>query len=261
MQPNEPVFKPPHWGWNVVAYLFAGGIAGGLGVIAALADPRDESGRKLRRTAQIGSLAISAVIPPILISHLGRPERFLYMLRTFKPGSPMSLGVWGLVAYSAIAGINVFADDDALTIGQAVLGAYVTGYTGVLLAATAVPLWSDGEAHIPAACVCSGIASASAFASVLSVLTGNSAAVRRLESFELVATAAEAIVLMHFATTKGERARRLVLRAAPPLAIAFVAGLIHPPRRYMRARSLITSGITLIAGYLFRHALIEEAKR
>ena len=38
------------------------------------------------------------VSPMLLISDLGRPERFLNMLRVFKVTSPMSVGSWVLVA-------------------------------------------------------------------------------------------------------------------------------------------------------------------
>ncbi len=255
---GRPVLKAPHWGWNVVTYLFLGGVTGGLGIIAALADPKDESGLKLRKTARYTALAVAAANPVILISHLGRPERFLHMLRTFKPGSPMSLGVWGLVAYSATAAATTVIEDDRLTALQALLGAYLAGYTGVLLSATAVPLWGAGKAHIPAASVCSGIASACALVSAISCMTGNSEAVRKLERFELVATAGEVAVLVHFSMAGGPRVGRLASRVAVPLALALVGNLVHVPERYGRMRTLLASALTMTAGYLFRNALIAE---
>jgi formate-dependent nitrite reductase membrane component NrfD len=257
---DRPVLKAPEWGTSVIAYLFLGGVTGGLGIIAALSDPRTESGRKLRKTARITSLVLAAANPPILISHLGRPERFLHMLRTFKPGSPMSLGVWGLLAYSTTAAASTVIEDDTLTLAQALLGAYLAGYTGVLLSATAVPLWGTGKMHVPAASVCSGVASACALASAISCVTGNGEAVRKLERFELVATAGEVAVLAHFNATGGPRVRPLVRRVAVPLALALVGNLVHVPKKYERTRALLASALTLTAGYLFRRALIEEGK-
>ncbi|HEY8322090.1 MAG TPA: NrfD/PsrC family molybdoenzyme membrane anchor subunit [Candidatus Baltobacteraceae bacterium] len=257
---DRPVLKAPHWGWNVVTYLFLGGITGGLGIVAALADPRTRSGRKLRTTARVASLVVATANPLILISHLGRPERFLHMLRTFKPGSPMSLGVWGLVAYTGAAAASTAIDDDRLTALQAILGAYLAGYTGVLLSATAVPLWGAGKTHIPAACVCSGVASACALASAISSLTGNVDAVRRLERLELVATAGEAAILIHFNASGGPRVRQFVGRVAAPVALSLVAALVHVPERHRRLRTLLASALTLTAGYLFRNALIEVGK-
>jgi len=258
---DRAVLKAPRWGTSVVAYLFAGGVAGGLGIIAALADPREESGRRLRRTARVATLAVAAACPPILISHLGRPERFLHMLRTFNPRSPMSLGVWGLVAYSGVAGIAVLKDDDGLAVVQAVLGAFLAGYTGVLLGATAVPLWGAGKAHIPAASVCSGIASACALANGLCAIGGNAGVSGKIERFERLAAGAECAILAHFAATRGYGARRLVERVAPALAVALVAGLVHVPKRRATARTLVAAAATLTAGVVFRKALIDEGKR
>lgn len=257
---DRPVLKAPHWGWNVVTYLFLGGITGGLGVIAALADPKTASGRKLRTTARVSSLVVAAANPLLLISHLGRPERFLHMMRTFKPGSPMSLGVWGLIAYSTTAAASVVIDDDRLTALQAVLGAYLTGYTGVLLSATAVPLWSAGKTHIPAASVCSSVASACALAGAISSVTGNIEVVPKLDRLELVATVCETAILVHFAAKGGPRVRRVVERMAVPLALALVGNLVHVSKKHLRTRTLISAALTLTAGYIFRHALIEEGK-
>ena len=46
---------------------------------------------------------------------LGRPERFLNMLRTIKLTSPMSLGSWILSAFSAGAGVAAAAEIDRMT--------------------------------------------------------------------------------------------------------------------------------------------------
>lgn len=253
--------KAPPWGWSVVAYLFAGGVAGGLGIVGALADPRAPSGRRLRRSAHVASLAIAAACPPLLISHLGRPERFLHMLRTFKPRSPMSLGVWGLVAYSSVAGLDVLVADGSLAALQGALGAFLAGYTGVLLSATAVPVWGEGKAHIPAACVCSGVAGACAFAGCISALAGDRDAAGKLERLEFAATLGEIAVLAHFAATRGRETRRMVARIAPGLAVAFAANRIHVPKRRETARTLLTTAATLAAGWIFRQVLVDEGKR
>ena len=210
---DRPMLKAPHWEWNVVTYLFLGGIMGGLGLIQLLAHPERDDERRLKRTARITSFILAAGNPAILITHLGRPERFLNMLRIVKVKSPMSLGVWGLVLYSGAAGANVvrelavdgvlprwmrFLAPGFMAPAQALLGAFTAGYTGVLLSATANPFWGSGKRHIPAASVCSGLASASALASLLSTLEGNHQAVHKLERLEMVAGAAELLVLADF---------------------------------------------------------------
>jgi hypothetical protein len=84
-----------------------------------------------------------------LIADLGRPERFLNMLRIFKPRSPMNMGAWCLVSFSGVMAGAVAAD--VLKLPRAarglgglasVLAGYLGSYTGVLLASTAVPLWA-----------------------------------------------------------------------------------------------------------------------
>ena len=77
-----PLLKPPVWTWEVPAYFFVGGGAGAAAVIAAaarLSGGRDELARDARWIAAVGG----AIAPPLLISDLGRPERFLNMLRVF----------------------------------------------------------------------------------------------------------------------------------------------------------------------------------
>ena len=103
---DRPMLKTPHWEWNVVTYLFLGGIMGGLGLIQLLCRLERREDRTLKRAARISSFVLAAANPGILITHLGRPERFLNMLRIVKFKSPMSMGVWGLVLYSGAAGAN-----------------------------------------------------------------------------------------------------------------------------------------------------------
>src|SRR5262249_61943385 len=73
---------------------------------ARLAGGRPEIVRDARWIAAAGG----AIAPPLLIADLGRPERFLNMLRVFKVQSPMSIGAWTLVAFSNAAGASAFAD-------------------------------------------------------------------------------------------------------------------------------------------------------
>src|SRR5690606_27448765 len=80
---------------------------------------------------------------------LGRPARFVHMLRIFKPRSPMSMGSWCLTAFGGLATTAVGADllgrrvaARRLGAAAAVAGGYLGSYTGVLLASTAVPVWA-----------------------------------------------------------------------------------------------------------------------
>ncbi|MHB8177509.1 MAG: NrfD/PsrC family molybdoenzyme membrane anchor subunit [Vulcanimicrobiaceae bacterium] len=284
---ERPLLKGPHWEWNVVTYLFLGGITGGLGLIALLAGDSPQE-RRLRRTARYASLALAAASPAVLMTHLGRPERFLNMLRIVKFKSPMSLGVWGLVLYSGVAAGNVvrqLADDGRLPSGvrmlfpglltpvQAMLGVFIAGYTGVLLGATAIPLWGKGKIHIPAAFVCSGVAGACALTTLLSTLEGNHRVVRKLERLELVASLAELGIVLHFRVSaaelgrpmfdgaRGERLERHTLREGIGWSLALTLfGRLPLPKSVDALRSIGASILTLIGGYVLRETLIEAGK-
>ena len=142
-----PLIKPPVWTWEIPLYFWFGGIAAGSSFVALACDlSGDERSARIARRVALGAIAPS---PPLLILDLGRPERFYNMLRIFKPRSPMSMGAWALFAFGNLAAGAVGADllgrrreARALGAGTALVGGYLGSYTGVLLASTAVPLWS-----------------------------------------------------------------------------------------------------------------------
>ena len=142
-----PVIHPAVWTWEVPLYFWAGGLASGSSFVAAAADAVGDH----RSATMARKVTLAAALPtaPLLIVDLGRPKRFLNMLRIFKPRSPMSTGAWCLVAFSNLAGGSVAADlagrprlARALGAGTAFFGTYLGSYTGVLLASTAVPVWA-----------------------------------------------------------------------------------------------------------------------
>jgi len=142
-----PMMKPPVWTWEVPLYFWLGGVASGASFVALACDVAGDE--RSARTARAVALGAVGPAPLLLIADLGRPERFLNMLRIFKPRSPMNLGAWSLVAFSALDAAAVGADllrlrRPAQLLGgtTAVVGGYLGSYTGVLLAATAVPLWA-----------------------------------------------------------------------------------------------------------------------
>ena len=98
---GTPIINPPVWAERDIAgYLFAGGLAGGSSLLAAGADltarPRLARRAKLCASAAIGASLVA------LIHDLGRPARFINMLRMFKPTSPMSVGTWIVSAYAPL---------------------------------------------------------------------------------------------------------------------------------------------------------------
>lgn len=286
---DQPVLKRPHWGWNVVTYLFLGGIMGGSAIVAALAHGKPSpSERRLATNAKLTSLVLAAACPLVLISHLGRPERFLNMMRIVKFKSPMSLGVWGLVFFSGVAGASVLEDlvdngrlprwmrllvPPGAHVLQAVFGGFIGGYTGVLISATAIPLWAKGKRHIPAFSVASGIAGACALQSLL-LRSGDDTAAHKLEKLELAAASVELLLLLDFRRHagpygapmyEGERGRRfksltLGLGLAFPIAVNALRLLVKPRGTIARATTIVTALCALFGGYVLRDTLIEAGK-
>ncbi len=153
---GNSIINPPVWEEREIAgYLFTGGLAGASSLLAAGAQL---TGRPvLARRAKLCSSAAITVSLLALIRDLGRPERFLNMLRVFKVTSPMSVGTWILSVY---APLNLASSASAVSgrlprvgrgagVGAAVLAPAVATYTAALIADTAVPLWHEGHRELP----------------------------------------------------------------------------------------------------------------
>ena len=91
----------------------------------------------------------------LLILDLGTPSRFLNMMKAFKFWDPMSIGAWmlgvfGLFAFASSA-LSLSPDERRASLRRKIslvgiiFGFFLASYTGVLLSATALPLWSDAR--------------------------------------------------------------------------------------------------------------------
>jgi formate-dependent nitrite reductase membrane component NrfD len=195
---GRPVVKPAPWGPDVAAYLFLGGVAGGSAVLAAGArlTGRDE----LRRNCQLGALGSVSLGAVCLVRDLGRPERFVNMLRVIKLTSPMSLGSWILTAFSTGASVAAAAEVDRMTgerlplgplrrvlrvvegpagLEAAALGPLLAVYTAVLLADTSTPTWNAARDELPFVFV-SSASLASAGLAMITTPVAETAPARRL---------------------------------------------------------------------------------
>ncbi|PYQ34327.1 MAG: formate dehydrogenase [Acidobacteria bacterium] len=156
-----PLLKPPVWTWEVPLYFFVGGAAGAAAVVGAAAQTAGAD-RDLVRDARWIAAAGAALSMPLLIADLGRPGRFLNMLRVFKLQSPMSVGAWTLTAFGTFAAASAFAEEmrrrtklpvtlvgDAAAMLSAATGLGMATYTGVLIGATAIPVWSKHVSLLP----------------------------------------------------------------------------------------------------------------
>jgi hypothetical protein len=171
---DKPVIAEPVWTWQVPWYLFTGGMSGAAAILAGISEATGQ--QRLARLARRIGLAALVPSPILLAMDLGRRERFHHMLRVFKPTSPMSVGSWTLVAFSAAHGgasllhevgwlprLRAVAD-----VAATALGAVMSTYTGVLFADTAVPVWHEARRELPFVFGAGAGASAGAAALLLS---------------------------------------------------------------------------------------------
>ena len=157
-----PLLKQPQWTNEIPIYFFVGGAAGGSAIIGAMArwTGKDEKiARDARYVAAAGAILSSA----LLISDLGRPARFLAMLRMMKPQSAMSAGAWILTGFGTFSGAAATAQflSDRFGWGAfqilgnvaegfaALFGLPLSTYTGVLIGATVIPVWNHNIKTLP----------------------------------------------------------------------------------------------------------------
>lgn len=169
-----PLLKQPQWTWQVPLYFFVGGAAGSCGVIGALADWVGDD-HELARHARWMALGGGMLSGALLTWDLGKPQRFLNMLRVFKPQSPMSMGAWILAGFTNAAAAASFADvvsdrwgpllpvkiiGGLGKLGSLALGGPFHNYTGVLIGATVIPAWNKNITSLPVHFGMSGLQSA-----------------------------------------------------------------------------------------------------
>lgn len=281
----------PHWQWLIALYFFFGGLAGGSYFVAALIDFAGR--REDRPLARIGYLIafpcvlISGVL---LIVDLSRPERFWHMLiesNTFQPMfksySPMSIGAWALLLFglfSFVSFIGALADAGKLNwrlahrfrrpgifgslwsgIG-ALFGFYIAGYTGVLLAVTNRPIWSD----TPLLGLLFIISAASISAALIVLLAERSGwtlpGLRSLERLDTWVLTLELIVLIAFLISLGPVLRAWLSVWGLVLLAVVVVGMLLPLALSWRQRRPtlfdlnVGALLVLLGGFLLRCTIL-----
>lgn len=226
-----PVIKRPVWEAREVAgYFFLGGLAGASSTLALLAQVTGR--RSLGRAAKVGAAGAILLSLVALVKDLGRPMRFLNMLRVVKPTSPMNVGTWVLTAYAPAAVAAAASEVTGLmpvvgflsTAGAALLGPAVASYTAVLICNTAVPAWHDARAHMPFIFV----SSAAMAASGLGLVVAKDLDVGPAQRLALMASASELVV--------GPRMEKSL---APEVAQAYQEGKPRTLLRASRALSIV----------------------
>lgn len=295
---GRPMIRRPVWKWPIPIYMFLGGVAGGVAIIGAAAELLGgDTHKSTVRHARWLALILVALCPVLLIVDLGRPARFHRMLRIFKVTSPLNVGTWILTTFGLLSGIlgaRQAAEDSIiirregrlgrllrampsgpLTALHGMLGLGLGGYTGVLLAVTAVPLWAAAGILLGPLFVATSIASGAAALTLIGIFRRNGSAETRcqVETVENVAAVAqlgllaarEALVpaTINRPLRRGPWSRMWQIGAvgggvAAPLAIRLASRL--GGRRTSATIAVVTSTLSLFGALVERFALVEAGK-
>ena len=224
----EHFVAPPLWEWWILGYFFFGGLAGGSYAIATLirlvGAPADQ---RTSRLAFVVSFLALLPCPIFLIADLGQPSRFLNMLfdasgggLSFKYWSPMSVGSWALLIFGIfsfvsflgalgqgetrpLAGFGRVLSGMAGAIWDVIgtgFGFFVSGYTGVLLAVSNQPVWSDSAWVLGGLFLASGLTGSAALVLALAHWrrAADASTTARLEAADRNFASLEAILLALF---------------------------------------------------------------
>jgi formate-dependent nitrite reductase membrane component NrfD len=313
MEPG--LLKSADWPLLIDLYFFLGGVAGGAFVLATIAGLVDD--RRYRDLMRVGYyVALLAIIPApiLLIVDLGLPSRFLHMLVVSKPStdigvqaltggpfhlkllSPMSAGAWALLLFSGcafLAALMTYLEDrgnrrfgiSRLVVGLvgSIFGFFIAAYPGVLLGATARPLFISSHWLGALFLVVGAATGAAAIALIMSILGGqnglNREALARLMSFTSLALILEAALLVLFAITVAasgsagiKQALRQLLTGSDAVLFwlgAVGVGLVVPLalhfggviRKANPGLAALVAVLVLVGGFVVKYVIIAAGQR
>ncbi len=272
---DRPVIKAPVWIWSIPTYFFVGGLAGAsmtLGMAAQVA-----GGARLRRFEErcrwVGAIG-GGIGTALLILDLGRRERFLMMLRVFRPTSPMSIGSWVLAlatplsAGSALLTMSrgwLYRAGYLAGIAAGVLGMPLAIYTAVLISNTAVPVWLESRRTLP---LLFGASSMASLASVFDLmeLGGRERAITRTfgtigrmgELAAAVAVESETSRVPYVAGPLRQGISGGLWRAATVFTASSLLVSLLPGKG--RAKRLLSGGLGILGGLSVRFAVFHAGR-
>jgi len=300
---GRPMIHKPLWRWYIPLYFFVGGLAGGAAVIASVAHflggPKHRGTERNARYLATAAALISAVL---LIADLRRPLRFFRMLRVIKFSSPLSVGTWILSAFGLTSGLlaaRQAVEDGFIVPRESQLGRLarrlipvgpitalwgltglgLSGYTGTLLAATAVPLWAAGGIFLGPLFLATGLASGAAALTLMALGWGKrgpeaDAARQQIETVEAISAVAQLTLVAAREAVVPPRINQPLRRGrwgllyrggavgggmAAPLLLRFVIRLSG--RRVGGAIAAIAATLTLLGALAERFAITEAGKQ
>ena len=269
---DQPAIKEPVWIWSVPAYFYTGGVAAGAALIGAVAqlvdrDGYDELIRRCRRLAAAGTTLGTA----FLIHDLGRPARFLNMLRVFRPTSAMSMGSWTLAASSgtataaaALPALGAPRLADAAGLASGMLAPPLGTYTAVLVSDTAVPVWQSTRRAMPALFGASALSSATDALDLFDLDEHEERLTRRIGIVAKAGELAAAVAVERAAEDAHERVARplreglsggLWRAAKLGTAMSLALSLLPVPRRLRSLRRILSALAGTIGALATRFAV------
>jgi hypothetical protein len=262
---GRPILKQPVWKQpDVPAYLFVGGLAGAS---AVLAEGAAATGRPaLRRVARLAAVGGSMLGAIALVHDLGRPARFLNMLRMFKVTSPLSVGSWILAGFSTFAGAAAASEVTGRLpaagrlagVGAGVLGPALVTYTAALVGDTAVPAWHEAHRELPFVFAGSGAAAAGGLA-MLAAPVDEAGPARRMATAGAAVELAATERMMWRLGMLGEPYREgrpgLLLKVARALTVGGV--VLSPFSRCSRIVSVLAGGSYMAGSLLTRFGVFQ----
>jgi formate-dependent nitrite reductase membrane component NrfD len=241
-----PILKRPFWKWEIALYFFFEGVSAGANVLCSIAQLTSNGRYKQAvRSGRYLSFATMLACPPLLIADLGRPERFLHMLRIWKKTSPMNHGAWALTGYGMVSTLQLALAWPAsrLPFGRGLLrllqrivperlasalglpfALMMVNYPGVLLSTTANPVWAHSY-FLGALFACSSMSSGAAALTLLNARSKDHDLHRRLGRFEDVSTVVEATALGLYVGTARKATRPLFTGRQSRLFVIGAVGL------------------------------------
>jgi formate-dependent nitrite reductase membrane component NrfD len=272
---DRPVIKAPVWIWSVPTYFFVGGVAGTASTLASVVRLfGDDSMRSLVRDARWTGAVGDALGGALLTHDLGRPSRFLNMLRVFRPTSPMSVGSWLLTLSGGVNGAAALFGNrgqrftslaDWAGLAGGALGLPLAGYTAVLVGNTAVPVWKATRHTLPFLFLTSA---ASASASFLELLPRTDSERRVLRIFGTAAKVADAAahVIVEQDARKAERVGRplkegvsgALWKASQVMNLASLGLSLAPGKA--RWKRDVAAGLSLASSLALRWSVFQAGK-
>ena len=274
---DRPAIKEPVWIWSVPAYLFVGGVGAGASTVAGAAQLLDrEQLEWLVSRGRWVSVAAGATGTAFLVHDLGRPSRFLNMLRVFRPSSAMSMGSWTLASFSGAATTAALAPrmfpnrfgqrlGDLGGLAAMLLGPILGTYTGVLLGDTAVPIWEHTRRELP---LLFGASAVAGTADVLDLLQPDEASEHVTRRMGTVGKAAEITAAERFQKAADEHpevGRPLheglsgdLWKASKVLTTASLATSSLPvPGPLRKLRRIVTAVLGIVGAVTMRFAIVK----